>query len=171
MASKTTWDMKWSDRPLEEATNLNPAFCGELIFRASAAYRKAKKQPFGIALSFLILPTVLHKPTRDQLPVKASTAFAGWIADHGPILAEFPDRALRLIPITREAILFLAQHRIVSLEDGGLLPGARPISLSSKPGQTTVDVDEARSAAALLGRWFGNQGSASSIMQGLGVSP
>lgn len=171
MENRTKWDMKWSDRPTEEATNLNPAFCGELIFRASAAYRKATKEPFSIALSFLVLPIVLHKATRDQLPGKASTAFAGWVADHGSILAEFPDRVLRLVPITREALLFLVQHRVMSLDDGGLQPGARPITVSAKPAQTTVDVDEARNAAALLGRWFANQGSASSIMQGLGVSP
>lgn len=171
MVSKTSWDMKWSDRPLEEATNLNPAFCGELIFRASAAYRKAAEQPFSIALSYLILPIVLHKATRDQLPGRASTAFAGWVAEHGVGLAEFPDRVLRLVPITREALLFLLQHQVMSLQDGGLQPGARPIRLSSKPAHTTVDVDEARNAAALLGRWFANQGSASAIMQGLGVSP
>jgi hypothetical protein len=36
---------------------------------------------------------------------------------------------------------------------------------------TTDDVDEARSAAGLLGRWFANQGSQPSVLQGLGVSP
>src|SRR5262249_22051994 len=100
-----------------------------------------------------------------------SPGFAGWVADRGPFLAEFPDRALRLVPVTREALLFLVQHKVIRLEAGGLTPGAKPIGRSARPPQITDDVAEARSAASLLGRWFASQGSSSSVMQGLGVSP
>ena len=130
-----------------------------------------RRQPFGFALSFVVLPMVLHKPTREQLPGNASTAFAGWAADRGPVLAEFPGRVLRLVPVTREALLFVIQHKVIRLDSGGLFPGTKPIGRSARPEQVTDDVAEARSAASLLGRWFAVQGSASSIMQGLGVSP
>ena len=96
---------------------------------------------------------------------------AGWLADNGPFLAQLPDRVLRLVPVSREALLFLIQHDALRIEDGGLIPGAKPIRLTEKLSQTTDDVVEARGAAALLGRWFANQGTASSILQGLGVSP
>jgi hypothetical protein len=171
MEHKRTWDLEWNERPSEEARNLNPAFCGELIFRAVSDYRKLKPQPFSFALSFLIVPIALHKATRDQLPGKASTAFVGWLADKGPSLAQLPDRVLRLVPVSREALLFLIQHNALRIEDGGLVPGAKPIRLTEKLPQTTDDVVEARGAAALLGRWFANQGTASSILQGLGISP
>ena len=75
------------------------------------------------------------------------------------------------MPVSREALLFLVQHNALRIEDGGLVPGAKPIRLTEKLSQTTDDVAEARGAAALLGRWFANQGTASSILQGLGVSP
>jgi hypothetical protein len=163
--------MHWSERPAEEARNLNPAFCGELISRTISDYFKIRQQPFGFALSFVILPIALHKPTRDQLPGNASAAFAAWVADRNPVLAEFPDRVLRLVPVTREALLFLIQHKVIRLDPGGLSPGAKPIGRTSRPARVTDDVAEARSAASLLGRWFGSEGSASSIMQGLGVSP
>lgn len=172
MQHKTTWDLQWGERPFEEASNLNPAFCGELIFRAASEYYRLRQQPFGFALSFLILPLVLHKPTRDQLPGRASTAFAGWIADHDPLLAQFPDRVLRLVPVTREAMIFLVQHDVARIGAGGLSPGTNPISVSAeRRSRTTDDVAEARSAASMLGRWFANQGAATSIMQGFGVSP
>jgi hypothetical protein len=171
MEHKRKWDLDWRQRPSEEARNLNPAFCGELLFRAVSDYRKLKLQPFSFALSFLILPIALHQPTRAQLPGRASTAFVGWLADHGPSLAQLPDRVLRLVPVTREALLFLIQHDALRIEDGGLVPGIKPIRISEKLSQTTDDVAEARGAAALLGRWFANQGNASSILQGLGVSP
>jgi hypothetical protein len=99
MEYRRTWDLDWNERPSEEARNLNPAFCGELIFRAVSDYRKLKPQPFSFALSFLILPIALHKATRDRLPGKASTAFVGWLADNGPFLAQLPDRVLRLVPV------------------------------------------------------------------------
>jgi hypothetical protein len=171
MPHRTSWDLRWSERPAEEARNLNPAFCGELISRAVSEYFRIRQQPFGFALSFVVLPIALHKSTREQLPGNASAAFAGWVADRNPVLAEFPDRVRRLVPVTREALLFLIQHKVVRLDLGGLSPGAKPIGRSSRPPQVTDDVAEARSAASLLGRWFASEGSASSIMQGLGVSP
>jgi hypothetical protein len=171
MANKTSWDLSWSDRPTEEARNLNPAFCGELISRTVSEYFRLRQQPFAFALSFVVLPIALHKPTREQLPGNASAAFAGWVADRGPALAEFPDRVLRLVPVTREALLFLLQHKVIRLDAGGLSPGARTIGRSARPSQVTDDVAEARSAASLLGRWFASEAAASSIMKGLGVSP
>jgi hypothetical protein len=148
MPSKMSWDLRWSDRPSEEARNLNPAFCGEILFRTVSEYFKLRRTPFSFPLSFVVLPLVLHKPTRNMLPGRASTAFAGWIAECSPFLAEFPDRVVQLVPITR-----------------------KPIGRTALPSQVTDDVAEARSAAALLGRWFGSQGSPSTIMQGFGVSP
>ncbi len=171
MAIKTSWDLSWSDRPTEEARNLNPAFCGELISRSVSEYFRLRQQPFVFALSFVVLPIALHKPTREQLPGNASAAFAGWVADRGPALAEFPDRVLRLVPVTREALLFLLQHKVIRLDAGGLSPGARTVGRSARPSQVTNDVAEARSAAFLLGRWFASEAAASSIMKGLGVSP
>jgi hypothetical protein len=171
MPSKTSWDLRWPDRPSEEARNLNPAFCGEMLFRTVSEYFKLSRMPFSFPLSFVVLPLVLHKPTRDMLPGRASTAFAGWIAEHTPFLVEFPDRVLRLVPVTRESLLFLIQHKVLSVEAGGLIPGNKPIARAALPPLITEDVGEARSAAALLGRWFAGQGSPSTIMQGFGVSP
>ncbi|WP_244525189.1 MULTISPECIES: three component ABC system middle component [Bradyrhizobium] len=150
---------------------MNPAFCGELISRAVSEYFRTRQQSFSFALSFAVLPIALHKQTREQLPGNASAAFAGWVADHSSTMAEFPDRVLRLVPVTREALLFLVQHKVIRLDASGLSPGARPIGRAARPSQVTDDVAEARSAAALLGRWFASEANATSIMKGLGVSP
>jgi hypothetical protein len=165
------WELAWAERPPEEASNLNPAFCGELICRAVAEYSRTRQAPLNFALAFTILPIVLHKRTRDELPGNASAALYGWVAEHSASLAELPDRARRLIPVTREALLFVVQHQALRTEGGGLVPGPNRIRLPRRPTQTTDDVEEARRTAALLGRWFGNQGLASAVMQGLGVAP
>jgi hypothetical protein len=138
---------------------------------ASPTYLSIVAPWLSFALAFVVLPLVLHKPTRDILPGRASTAFAGWIAEHSPSLVEFPNRVLRLIPVSRESLLFLVQHKVLAFEAGGLIPGNKPIARTASPSQVTDDVEEARGAAALLGRWFANQGSPSTIMLGFGVSP
>jgi hypothetical protein len=171
LRAKRSWDTPWSLRPREEAANLNPAFCAELLSRAVSEYYRVRELPFPFALTFLILPIALHKRTREELPGNSSSAFVGWLAEHRAALTELPERVTRLVPITREALLFSIQHDVLRFDQGALIPGTKPIRSRSHPERTTDDADEARRAAALLGRWFANQGSASSIMLGFGVTP
>lgn len=171
MTSSGRWEERWRQRPPEEANNLNPAFCGELIARTIAEYRGVQKGPLSLPLAYLVLPIALHKPTRDQLPGNASAAFSAWVAEHGAALAGFPERVARLVPITREALLLLLQHGAIRVESGCLALNARRISLSAEPDRRTADTDEARAAAGLLGRWFARQRQPSLVMQGLGVKP
>lgn len=167
----TRWNLAWADRPPEEARNLNPAFCGELVSRTVGEFHKARQKPLSMAVAFLVLPLILHKQTRDALPGRANAAFATWVAEKGPLLTEAAGRVNRLRPVSREALLFAIRHQLLAIHEGGLVPGDKPIKLTSKPSPSTDDVDEARAAAGLIGRWFAGQASESSILQGLGVAP
>ena len=169
--SDTRWTLAWGERPAEEARNLNPAFCAELITRTVAEYHKARKIPLSMATAFLVLPLTLHKPTRTALPGRANKAFATWIATNNSQLAELPGRVNRLRPVSREALLFSIRYHINALNEGGLVPGTKPIKLTARPAQTTDDVNAARAASALLGRWFAAQANESAILQGFGVTP
>ncbi|OJU20907.1 MAG: hypothetical protein BGN89_03620 [Alphaproteobacteria bacterium 64-6] len=171
MTGKGHWDLPWKRRPVEEAINFNPAFCGELIFRAVRQYEKAAKRSMGLPLSFLVLPLVLHKQTRDELPQKADTAFVGWVSGRGPLLAGLPDRALRLAPFTREALLLMMQQGFLVAQGDGIAPGGKRFKAAAIAARTTEDTDEARSAAELVGRWFARQGQPGLVMQALGVKP
>ena len=171
MADETRWSSPWPDRPAEEARVFNPAFCGELIGRTVGEYHRIGQGALSMVTAFLVLPLTLHTPTREALPRKANTAFAGWVADNAAVLAELPERARLLRPITREALLFALRHQLLALRRDGLLPGARPLRLGARPAISTDDVKAARSAAALLGRWFAGQATQTSILQGIGVAP
>lgn len=168
---ETHWNLAWTDRPPEEARIFNPAFCGELIGRTVGEFYKSRQTSLNIAIAFLVLPLTLHKPTRDALPGRANAAFATWIAENNPLLADLPGRANRLRPVTREALLFAIRHRLLAVLDGGLIPGENPIRLTSRQRLTTDDVTEARASAGLIGRWFANQATQTSILQGMGVAP
>ena len=171
MANETRWSSPWPDRPVEEARVFNPAFCGELIGRTVGEYHRVGQGALSMVTAFLVLPLSLHTPTREALPRKANTAFAGWVADNAAVLAELPERARILRPITREALLFALRHQLLALRRDGFLPGARPLRLGARPAISTDDVKAARSAAALLGRWFAAQATQTSILQGIGVAP
>lgn len=168
---ETRWNLAWADRPAEEARNLNPAFCAELIARTVGELHKSRQTPLSMATVFLILPLTLHKPTRDALPGRANAAFATWVAENGPLLAELPGRVNRLRPISREALLFAIRYRLLAIHEGGLVPGDKPVRLTVRPSPSTDDVSETRAAAGLLGRWFADQATEGSILQGLGVAP
>jgi len=171
MEAENSWRLAWDQRPPEEAHNLNPAFCGELIARTVCDFHKARRAPMNLAVSFLVLPLSLHEPTRDQLPKRADVAFAGWVADKNSLLAELPLRVNQLRSITREALMFSIQHALLAIEEGGLVPGIYPVRHAAKMAPTTDDANEARRASGMLGRWFANQGSQSAILQGMGVAP
>lgn len=159
--------LPWQDRPSEVAALLNPAFCGELIARAAQAYGR----PFPLPFAFLILPLTLHPPTRSSLPGRANATLSTWSAEHEVMLAELPKRMAAFRPISREALLFLVQHRALELGPEGLAQGTSPMKLSAKLPISSNDADLTRRSAGLIGRWFANQESLVDILQTMGVTP
>ena len=171
MADNSGWSLRWTERSSEEARVFNPAFCGELIYRTVSEHYGARRSGFSIVTAFLVLPLTLHAETREALPRRADAAFAGWVAEHGALLVNVPDRTRRLRPVSREALLFALSHRLIAMEGGGLVPGVRPVAHRARPTVSSDEVDAARRAAGLLGRWFAGQGSELSILRGIGVAP
>ena len=171
MADETRWSLPWAERPAEEARIFNPAFCGELIGHTVHEYHRTRQAALGMVTTFLVLPLTLHTPTREALPLRANKVFAGWVAEHSALLAELPERARRLRPISREALLFAVRHRLLALEGGGLLPGTNPVPRGARLAVGTDEVKAARNAARLLGRWFAWQSTQTAILQGMGVAP
>lgn len=165
------WNSPWADRPPEEARNLNPAFCAELIARVVGDFHTRRRAPLGIALAFVALPLTLHKLMRDALPRRANAAFGSWIADNNALLVQFPALVKRLRPVSREALIFAIHSRLLAIESSGLVPGVQPVRIAFRPDTTTDDVEGARAAAAFLGRWFAGQATEVSILLGLGVAP
>ncbi len=163
-------DISWSARPPEEAAYFNPAFCGELISRSIRDFMETRGTPIPLALAFLILPLVLHPGTRRALPTKANTTFESWCANNQEVLVVVPERVLSLRPVTREALLFLAQLEAIGITKDGLVLGQKPIKMPARSKNTTTEVDETRRRAALVGRWFASQPAVAPVLQAMGVT-
>jgi hypothetical protein len=55
MVAESRWSLSWAERPSDEASILNPAFCGELIGRTVHEYFKTRGASLSLAAIFLIL--------------------------------------------------------------------------------------------------------------------
>jgi hypothetical protein len=163
----------WPKRVVEEANLFNPAFCAVLLAKAAEEFTKKTQQPFPFALAFLVLPVVLHGGTRAALPGSTITSLLPWIQDHREQLVNFAGRVQSLNPITREAILFGAQHETIAIAvSGGIAVGARRQSATER--RTGLFTDEARDCverAGFLGRWFAAAGTRSTIYSAWGITP
>jgi len=159
----------WDERPLEIANLLNPAFCALLLRDAAAGYRQQAASGLPYSVTFLVLPIVLHRPTREALPRTINAIMHAWIQEHSARQVEIVDRVRMLVPYTREAIIFGIQHRALAIVENGALESAMLRATMSFPDRT--DAMTCRHAAGLLGRWFGRTGDASQILAMWGLRP
>lgn len=161
----------WKERPFEVASLLNPAFCALLIHAAITDFAHEGGQDDGMSysLSFLLLPLVLHKKLRETLPKTTSNEMGAWLRDHPEISVQFPSIAKRLVPFTKEAIIFGMQKKAVAVaRSGKLVPGIVELSLPrSWPRNSEPAFCYERSR--FVGRWFAQTGSDATIFRLWGV--
>lgn len=163
----------WQSRVVEEANLFNPAFCTALISKTCDEHNRKTKRPFPFALSFLVLPVVLHQATRSALPNSIVTSLLPWVQDHRDQLVDFSKRVERLRPITQETLLFGLQHDVLTMtDDGNLRLGKKYKSATEK--RTELFTDEARECidrAGFIGRWFAAAGTTATIFAAWSVAP
>ena len=164
---------RWSARVVEEANLFNPAFCATLLAKAAEEFAKKGARPLPFALTFLILPIVLHRGTRSALPGSTVTSLLPWIQDNRDQLVNFAQRVQRLRPITREAMLFGAQHQMLNFAaDGNVAVGSnRQSATARRAGLFTDETWECVDRAGFLGRWLSTAGTTATIYAAWGVAP
>jgi hypothetical protein len=163
---------QWESRPQEEANLLNPAFCALIIALAVEDYVKDSPDGMPFSLAFLILPIVLHKPTRDALPQRTTRALSSWLDEHEEHRATFAERARALSPHVREALLYDLVHERLKLNDPGLLlVGKKTRGFAGYLATATEEVKDCLSKAQFVGRWMSSAGTVPTIFALWGVRP
>lgn len=121
-------------------------------------------------VSFLILPTLLHKQTREALPKSSLALLHPWFQNHGEVRVGFSYRIEKLAPYTKESIIFGMQSNILDInERGELIPGR--IKPAELPWDLTTEAFECREKAKVLGSWFSKILDISSLFILWGVNP
>jgi hypothetical protein len=166
----------WEDRPQEVANLLNPAFCGRVIYHAIDGYGGHPHREMPYALSFLVLPLILHPATRDT--IKATTRHLQvWLNMNQQIKVGLATRARTLVPYAREAVTFLCQSRIlyVNEENASLVvcKSLRRRKQTRNSAERTAggDVADCTQKAVVLGRWLSRVNSPAAIYASFGLMP
>jgi hypothetical protein len=162
----------WAGRPTELAYLFNPAFCGWLLREAVEGYTSVKPAGLPLPIAFLILPVVLHRPTRGLVPGAVTTKLHVWLQEHPEVRVNFAERTKELAPFTREALLFLGVRGQLEVSDDGAVTVAGKLG-RGKAGllEHSEEMKESLSKAKFVGRWFASAGSPATVFQIWGVCP
>lgn len=162
----------WAERSIEERHLLNPSFCSVVLWHSASSFVTTRSPAMPLALSFLVLPFVLHRATRKSLPRKTTTSLASWLAEQALVRSRVAERAIALRPFTKEALIFGGVHGLLALDAEGIravlsIKKAVNTSLAA----TSAEVQACAKSAAFLGKWFEKAGGTETVLALMGVRP
>lgn len=163
-------EMNWFNSSKEVKHFLNPFFCSIVLSEAIYSYSEEERGNMPLSLLLLVLPLALHKKTRNVLPRTKKTNLGLWANEHTNVTLGLDLRVASLSSFTFLAIGNLVINKMIAIED------ERIVCLKRVDGidvyvKTSEEIGEIMKSAALLGRWFANSSTPTSIYTYLGVSP
>jgi hypothetical protein len=159
----------WEQRSIEIASLFNPAFCSLILRQSIMGYLSEQSSGMPFPLSFLILPIVLHRNTREMLPGNITIKMHVWVNNRGEVKVQFPERCKRLAQFTREGLIYGMQGNLFSVNEMGFfIPSEMKIKL---PWNKATESYKCARKAEFIGRWFAKAGEASTIFHMWGVRP
>jgi hypothetical protein len=164
----------WADRPSEEQRLLNPAFCSVLLWHAAHGYAMESHSRASMPFeeSFLVMPMVLHRETRDSLPRNAVTSLASWINTYPLARATIADRGQLLVPFTKEALYFGGVYGLLRFPYGRLQANADwRTKIRRILDDSSDEVRLCNKRAEFVGKWFARTGGPETVLAFLGVRP
>ncbi|MDA8118630.1 MAG: DUF6521 family protein [Gammaproteobacteria bacterium] len=162
----------WADRSHEERALLNPGFCANLLWQAASGYSTGVEGALSFEESFLVLPFVLHRETREALPRSSRTSLAVWIDENPLARGRVANHARLLVSFTKEALMFGGVHGLIRLDEGRVW--AQTTWRRAVNRTLTKSSDEVKACAkraAFIGKWFAQAGSAATVCALIGVRP
>lgn len=153
--------------PMEVKNLLNPAFNSVILYYFIKSYNTSAKKSISYSILFVFLPLILHKSTREALPLRAKTKLHIWLKNNPQMLIDFAKRAKNMVRFTKEAILFGIDNKLIRIEHGRLIASETHINL---PWEDNSECFQIKTKAEFLGKWLSNFED-SLIFSALGVRP
>lgn len=163
-------NISWTERNKIVANLFNPAFCGEIIRATAKEYNKHTNTNFPYAFTFLVLPIVLHKATRDRMPRSVRTYFFVWVEKNNDLFFDFPKRTRGMVKYTKEALSFLLFHNKIEFNDNTeiIVTDERVKKINKEDYQ---EYNEILKKAEMLGKWLSSTSNVKSIYSFLRITP
>lgn len=160
--------MTMLDRSTEIRNLLNPAFCGLIYASLVEGYNSKSAVIIPFYLPYILMPIILHKESRLQIPSTSVTKFHVWLQGVEQIKMGLPDRTRHLRPFVSEAAMFLHGQGFIELDKkmGIKIKGQGKMS---KILSKSESITEYTRKAKTLGAMCGKNSSDLSILALLGV--
>lgn len=141
----------------EASALFNPAFCAVVLNRACAGFTSRSDASMPLTFAYLVLPSALHRPTRETLPGTVAASMIAWLRANPLTLVDLPDRIRAFRDLTSQAIVYGLTRRMLASDDGSL----RALKLRRRPRtlRPTADWESCLRAADFLGKWIGGSGN------------
>ena len=162
----------WTSRAPEERALLNPSFFSLLFWHAANGHMAESGARLSFATSFLLLPLVLHRETRESLPRSVMTSVPVWLDENPLVRARLAERARILAPYTKEALMFGGIRGFLTIcADAVSAEVTWERKVSAELKRSSDEVRSCAKKAVFLGRWFSRAGSPMTLMALMGVRP
>ena len=159
----------WVERPIEIRNLFNPAFCGVLLARAIKAFEVEDERGMPFSLTLLVLPLVLHRPSRQVICLSNRAYFLKVVEENPELIVGFGERARSYLPYALEAFGMLMHMGCILVTDDGRIKLV-PRRVSTKELESS-ECKECEQTAKRLGREFARLRDRVTIYTMLGVKP
>jgi hypothetical protein len=122
------------------------------------------------SLTFLILPLILHKDTREKIDYGTRISFPVWLSKNPEILINFEIRAKQLIQPTLLGLRFLLEQNKILINDDATL-SVLDGSINKKSNDIENEPNECFKKSESVGKWFAKLQNEKTIYSSLGVRP
>lgn len=160
----------WDERNTIVANLFNPAFCGEIIRTVAYSYNKHADIEFPFAFSFIVLPILLHKDTREKMPRSVRTYLFAWVEENDELFFDFPKRTKSLVKHTKEALSFLLTYAKIEFTEIGsiITSNDKPLRIKTNDHE---EYNEIIKKAEMLGKWLAITNDVKSIYSFFRITP
>jgi len=131
----------------------------------------AKKEGLPFPLAFMVLPIILHKPTRESLPPNTRTSMAALLQENSSARVLFYERVVSLMPYTREAIRFAMKLDRMAMQGALLRAKVGETEINRATRKLTDEAHDCLVRARFLGKWFAAAGPVHMVMAFWGIRP
>jgi Family of unknown function (DUF6521) len=160
----------WAKRSREERALLNPGFCANLLWHAAQGSERSAHRALSFEESFLVLPFVLHRATRQELPRSTRTSLAVWLDENPLARGRVTSRARFLVPYTKEALLFGGLHSFLHIDAGTVrADNGWKATVNKVAKESSEEVRDCAKRADFVGNWFAGAGNSATVLALVGV--
>jgi hypothetical protein len=143
-----------------------------LLWHAALARQRDTESPLTFDEAFLILPTVLHRQTREELPRSLRTSLAVWLDQYPLARGRIAAKANLLVPFTKESLTFAGLHGFIRINGGKLeADETRSSDVTAVLRNTSEEVRHCAKRAEFVSKWFAQAGNAATVFALIGVRP